>query len=106
MGGIKMKISEWKTTVYGKDFTTKEGKNFRKYSVAIAKKNNDKYTYGYIECNFKKDVFIEDKTRIIINNGWLSFYNNAEGKTIPTVFVSEFEKQEMKQEEEDSNLPF
>ena len=34
------------------------------------------------------------------------FYNNAEGKTIPTVFISDFEKQEMKQEEEDSNLPF
>lgn len=101
-----MKITEWKTTVYGKDFEGQDGKKTRRYSLAIAKKNGEKYEYGYIECNFKKGIYIEDKTRLTVTNGWLSFYKNKDGKTVPTVFVNEFEKQEVKQEEEDSNLPF
>lgn len=61
------------------------------YKLGISKKNaNGEWVNGYIRCKFKKDVVLENKTRIYLKKAWLSF-DLKEKETIPFVFVSEFE---------------
>ena len=60
------------------------------YSIGLSKKNEDKtYTNGYMPCKFKKDVELDNQTRIYINQAWLSFYLK-DGKTIPYVFINDY----------------
>ena len=61
------------------------------YKIGVSKKSQSgEWINGYIRCQFKKDVVIENKTKIYIRKAWLSFYlNNKE--TIPYIFISEFE---------------
>lgn len=61
------------------------------YKLGISKKDaNGKWINGYIRCKFKKDIELENKTRIYIKKAWLSF-DLKEKETIPFVFISEFE---------------
>lgn len=61
------------------------------YSVGLSKKNQDNtYTNGYMPCQFKKGVLIEDKTKIYIRKAWLSFYLKDK-ETKPYIFINEFE---------------
>jgi hypothetical protein len=61
------------------------------YKIGVSKKSQTgEWINGYIRCQFKKDVVIENKTKIYIRKAWLSFnLNNKE--TIPYIFISEFE---------------
>lgn len=61
------------------------------YKVGISKKDiNGNYINGYKDCRFKKDVQLEDKTKIYIKKAWLDFYVKDK-KTIDYIFISEFE---------------
>ena len=61
------------------------------YKIGISKKDaTGKWINGYIRCKFKKDIVLENKTRIYIKKAWLSF-DLKEKETIPFIFVSEFE---------------
>lgn len=61
------------------------------YSIGISKKNqNGGYDKGYIQCQFKKDVNLENQTKIYIKKAWISFYLK-EKETKPFIFISEFE---------------
>ena len=61
------------------------------YKLGVSKKDTTgKWINGYIKCKFKKDVALENKTRIYIKKAWLSF-DLKEKETIPFIFVSEFE---------------
>lgn len=72
--------------VFRKDF---DGRPI--YSIGLSRKDkNGEYIKGYITANFKDGVDIPDKSKIKINNAWLSFYKK-ENTTIPTIFVSDFE---------------
>ncbi len=88
-------------TIY--KYTTKDGKEF--YSLGISKKKQDgSYENGFINCRFKKDINLENKTKILIKGGWLDFYVK-DRITYPFIFINEFEiiqddKQESKQTEE------
>ena len=65
-----------------------EGNTF--YSIGLRKKNQDgTYTNGYMPCQFKKDVAIENQTKIYIKKAWLSFYLKDK-ETKPYIFISEF----------------
>lgn len=67
-----------------------EGKIF--YKIGLSKKKQDgSYESGSMTCQFKKDVNLEDKTKIYIKKAWLTFYKNKDNATIPYVFVNEFE---------------
>ena len=72
-----------------------EGNTF--YSLGLSKKDKDgNYVNGYMPCQFKNGVSIEDKTKLYIKSAWLSFYlkniPNSEGKqTVPYIFINEFE---------------
>jgi hypothetical protein len=56
----------------------------------VRKDKNGEYESGYINCNFKKDVELENKTKINILNGWLDFYKKGY-ETIVSAFINEFE---------------
>ena len=88
------------------------------YSTTVSNKNQDgTYDNMYITVNFKKNVSIENKTKIDITNGFLSFYKTREGLPKPKIVVMDFEikdKTETKQQEkvneyditDNSELPF
>ena len=67
-----------------------EGKIFYKMGLS-KKKQDDSYENGSISCQFKKDVNLEDKTKIYIKSAWLTFYKNKDKTTVPYIFVNEFE---------------
>lgn len=68
------------------------------YSIGISKKKQDgKYENGYINVRFKKDVELENRTKIKIKKAWIDFYCK-DRKTFPYIFVSEFEIVEEKKD--------
>ena len=104
-----------------------------KYTVGLSNKKQDgSYENAYYPIQFNKDVELENKTKILIKNAWLSFYKwEYQDKKGTTFFIkcSQFEladKEEPKEEKgldpyevfgdsitveqiddiDDSNLPF
>jgi hypothetical protein len=68
------------------------------YSIGISKKNQDgKYENGYINVRFKKNVELDNQTKIKIKKAWIDFYCK-DRKTFPYIFVSEFEPVEEKKD--------
>lgn len=62
------------------------------YSIGISKRKDDNtWEKGYIPVRFRKDVTLEDKTKIKIKSAWLDFFK-IEKKTFPYIFINEFEK--------------
>lgn len=86
------------------------------YSTTISNKKQDgTYDNMYIAVNFKKGVTLENKTKIDITNGFLSFYKNKNGLALLKIVVMDFEikgEVETMQEEneyeitDNSDLPF
>lgn len=61
------------------------------YSLGISKKNKDgEYINGYMPCQFKKDVEVENQTKIYIRNAWLTFYKKDK-QTMPYIMIAEYE---------------
>lgn len=56
----------------------------------VRKDKNGEYESGYINCNFKKDVELENKTKITNIVGWLDFYKKGY-ETIVSAFIKEFD---------------
>ena len=62
------------------------------YKLGVSKKLQDgTYENGYLDCKFKKDVELDNKTKINPTKAWISFYNNKDRRTIPYIFINEFE---------------
>ena len=61
------------------------------YSIGLSKKKKDgTYENGYMTVNFKEGTNIQNKSKIRIKSAWLNWYLK-EGKTIPTIFINEYE---------------
>ncbi len=61
------------------------------YTVGMSKKDkNGNYINGYMPCQFKQGVSVEDKTKIYIKSAWLTFYLKDK-ETKPYIFINEFE---------------
>lgn len=61
------------------------------YSLGISKKEmNGTYTNGYMPCEFKKGVSVNDKTRIYLKNAFLTFYLKDK-QTVPYIKILEYE---------------
>ena len=72
--------------IFRKDYNGKPS-----YSLGLSKKDKDgKFINGYIKVNFKKGTDLKNKTKIKIINSWLDFYKDGD-KTIPTLFINEYE---------------
>lgn len=83
------------------------------YSTTISNKNMDgSYDNAYITVQFKKGVELENKTKINITNGFLTFYRNANDNNKPVfkIMVLEFTQEGDAKEEtssfESDPLPF
>lgn len=75
------------------------GKPF--YSIGLVKKDKDgNYVNGYMNVSFKKDVELENQTKIHINKAWIDFYNK-DRKTFPYIFISEFDIVSEREQEKD-----
>lgn len=67
----------------------KDGKTT--YTIGLSKKLQDgSYENGYMLVNFKKDVTLENMTKIKIKSAWIDFYKQ-EKKTNPYIFINDFE---------------
>jgi len=96
-----------KAMVFAKDFNGRTA-----YSVGLSKKNMEgEWINGFIPVGFRKGVNLADRTKIVIEKGWLDFYLNKDGKTVPTLFILEFstESQDIPEGfifQEDDEVPF
>lgn len=62
------------------------------YTIGLSRKDKDgNYVNGYMICNFKDGIELENRTRIKIKDAWLSFYIKDKA-TVPTIFINDFEK--------------
>lgn len=76
-----------------------EGKNI--YSTNISNKDvNGNYTNMYITVQLPKDTELENKTKINVTKGFLSFYKNKQGLPQIKVVVMEYQTSEEAQERE------
>lgn len=68
------------------------------YKIGLSRKTKDgTYENGYVPIQFRKDVSLENQTKIYIRQAWWTFYNKkvsvngAEHKeTIPYIFCNDF----------------
>lgn len=61
------------------------------YSIGLSKKDrNNKYINGYMPCQFRKGVVIDNKTEIYIKSAWIDFYIDKDNKTNTYLFINEF----------------
>ena len=80
-------ISDKRETIFKKEIN---GRAF--YSIALSKKDKDgNFVNGYMKVDLRKGADIPNKSRIKIKNAWLSFYKDEDNKTMPTLFIDEFE---------------
>jgi len=64
------------------------------YSTGISNKLMDgSYENAYLPVQFKKGTELNNEDRIIINNAFLSFYKNQEGKPVYKIVVTDFNKE-------------
>lgn len=90
------------------------------YKIGLSKKNKEgQFDKGYIPVRFKQGVELNNQTRILIKEAWLSF-NTHDKKTYPYIFINDFniiDKGEVSKENpyeefgkqiaiEESELPF
>ena len=96
-------IEERPVTVYRYD-----GQYGTSYSIGVSKKNQDgTYTKAFKPCKFRKDVELENKTEIYLEDAWEDFYQ-VEKKIYWYVFINKFRKKEentknVKEKEEQPN---
>ena len=79
------------------------------YKIGLSKKNADgSYANGYILAQFKKGIELENRTNIYIKNAWLTFYLTKDKKTVPYIFINEFEtvEQTINRVKEENKDPF
>ena len=82
--------TKYPTTIYKKTFGDKIC-----YTTRVVKKDKEgNYTSAFIPVQFKKDVSVEDRSKIIILNGWLDFYINKDNKPVFSIFISQFSTEE------------
>lgn len=80
-------VSDKHEIVFRKDYNGKPS-----YSLGLSRKNQDgEYMRGYIKACFRKNVELNNQSRILIKNAWLDFYKDTEDRTVPMIFINEFD---------------
>ena len=66
-----------------------QGKEY--YSLGLSKKDrNNNYINGYMACEFRKGVNLENKTKIYIKSAFITFYLKDK-TTVPYIKILEFD---------------
>lgn len=69
--GLKVTTDDKGITVYRQDKQSKNGVPYSQYSIMVSSKDKEgTWHNGFIECQFKYGVTVENKTKIIINNAF------------------------------------
>ncbi len=80
-------ISNRNELIFRKDYNGKPS-----YSIGLSRKNQDgEISRGYIKAAFRKGTEVNNQTRIKIKDAWLDFYKDNEDKTVPYIFINDFE---------------
>lgn len=67
------------------------------YSIGLSRKDrNNQVFYGYFPCQFKNGINVENKTRIKLQNAFISFYLKDD-KTMPYLMILDFIEAEKKE---------
>ena len=78
-------------------------RNDKGYSTTISNRTEDgSYENMFISVNFKKGIEIENKTKINITDGFLSFYKTKDGLPKIKLVVMDFESDNYEQEEREA----
>ena len=88
--GLKVVTDGKGVVVYRKDRDTQNGGKFTTYTLGISSKDKDgNWVNGYLDCQFKKGVELNNKAKIEIGN---SFYTVSEynGKKYVKLFIMDF----------------
>lgn len=88
--GLKCITEKGPVTVYAKERATQNGGKFTTYCIGVASKDKDgNWVNGFIDCQFKKDVVVNNKAKIEIGNSFftVSEYN---GKKYSKLFITDF----------------
>lgn len=88
--GLKVVTDGKAVTVYRKDRPTQNGTVFTTYTLGISSKDKDgNWVNGFMDCQFKKGVELNNKAKIEINNSFftVSEYN---GKKYNKLFIMDF----------------
>ena len=88
--GLKTVTDGKAVTVYRKDRDTQNGGKFTTYCIGIASKDKEgNWVNGFLDCQFKKGVEVNNKAKIEIAN---SFYtvNEYNGKKYTKLFILDF----------------
>lgn len=99
--------SQYAVTIFRNDYNDKAY-----YRIGLSNKKQDgTYENGYMTARFKKGVELNNQTKIYLKSAWLSFYKDKENKTVPYIFINDFnlveeEIAEAKKEVEIKNDPF
>lgn len=89
--GLTVTTDDKGVRVFANEKTTSNGGKFTLYSLAVSSKDKDgNWTNGYVNCRFKKDVVVNNKAKIKINN---AFYTatKSNGKTYTSLMITDFE---------------
>lgn len=95
-----------KCTIYAKEYNEKT-----LYSTKINKKDeNNNWESMYISVQFPRGTKIENKTKIEITKGFISFYKNHNGLASIKFIIQEFNVEEKQEENSyetsETDLPF
>jgi hypothetical protein len=85
-------------------------KNEYGYSTSISNKNKEgQYESMYITVQLPKGTELENKTRINVAKGFISFYKTKNGLAVPKFVIQEFETEQGSEDYEENfgePLPF
>ena len=100
-----MNITSSNTMIFTKEFN---GKIYYRAGI-VNKKQDGEYDRAYIDVRFPKDTKIQDKTKIAITKGFLTFTKGEDGKTYFRVVILEYKeigtiKEEPKEEDPYSKI--
>lgn len=88
--GLKIVTDGKPVTVIRQDKTSSGGKPYTQYFLMVSSKNAENaWISGFIECQFKKGVSINNKSKININNAFYTV-SDFNGKKYVKLMITDF----------------
>lgn len=96
--GLKLTTDDRPVMIFRQD-REYNGKTFPVYSMGTSSKDKDgNWVSGFIDCQFRKGVEVENKTRIFIKDAF-PITNQGKDRTFTKWFINEFEIEGQKKDD-------